>query len=278
MTESDFTQIRELETICNQAEKIAVKLNWGLMKMREPGKTSDFCHYAQGKLVGYMPVDGFGDQFEITAIVHPNYRRQGIFKQLFAAAKEEAIRRNAARLLLVNYRNSVSGNALVAALGLPYHNSEYHMETDRTMLSALPASQVNLLDVTAANVADLSQSLAATFGAGRWNSEAELLADLAREDGKYFLATVDGTLIGQIGVVTDDNEVYVRAVGIVPQWRGRGYGRQLLSALVQKMLAEGFSRFALDVETANRNALSLYQSCGFQESNVYDYYIVPFAA
>ena len=179
MTESDFTQIRELEIICNQAEKIAVKLNWGLMKMREPGKTSDFCHYAQGKLVGYMPVDGFGDQFEITAIVHPDYRRQGILQLLQWRKKSNSPQRR--RLLLVNYRNSVSGNALVAALGLPYHNSEYHMETDRTMLSCAACQPDHLLDDS--RQCRRSVAIAGGPGAGRWNSEAELLADLAREDG-----------------------------------------------------------------------------------------------
>ncbi|MFN8445440.1 MAG: GNAT family N-acetyltransferase [Caldilineaceae bacterium] len=278
LTDSDFAQIRDLESICNQSEKINVKLNWGLMKMREPDKPSDFCFYEQGQLVGYMPLDGFGDQFEITAIVHPAYRRQGIFKQLFAAAHQEAMRRNAARLLLVNYRNSQSGNATVRALGLPYYNSEYHMETSAAELTSLPASQIQLVEVTAENVRDLSSSLGSSFGAGEWNSEAALLADQQRKDGKYYLAELAGTQIGQIGMVDEGNQaVYIRAVGIAPEWRGHGYGRQLLSALVQKLRDEGYQRYALDVETQNTNALSLYQSCGFHETNVYDYYTVPLA-
>lgn len=276
LTDADFAQIRDLESICNQTEKINVKLNWSLMKLREPDKPSDFCFYEQGQLVGYMPLDGFGDQFEITAIVHPAHRRQGIFKQLFAAARQEAIRRNAARLLVVNYRNSQSGNTTVRALGLPYYNSEYHMESSAADLTSLPASQIELIEVTAENVADLSRSLGSSFGAGEWNSEAALLADQQRKDGKYYLAELDGTQIGQIGMVDEGNQAaYIRAVGIAPEWRRRGYGRQLLSALVQRLCDEGYQRFALDVETQNANALSLYQSCGFRETNAYDYYTVP---
>lgn len=275
LSDSDFAQIRDLETMCNQFETINVKLNWGLMKMREPGKPSDFCFYDHGQLVGYMPLDGFGDQFEITGIVHPDYRRRGIFRQLFDAARAEAIRRKAVRLLLVNYRNSASGNATVKALGVRYHNSEYHMETSAAELSTLPASQLQLIEVTAQNVGDLSRSLANTFGAGEWNTEAALLADQQRKDGKYYLATTDNTQIGQVGIVDEGNgSVYIRAVGIAPEWRGRGYGRQLLSAIVQQMRDEGYTHFALDVETQNQNALGLYKSCGFQEANVYDYYEV----
>lgn len=275
LSNTDFAQIRELETICNRAEGINVKLNWDMMKMREPGKVSDFCFYDQGQLVGYMPLDGFGDQFEITCIVHPDYRRRGIFKSLFAAARDEVRQRQAARLLLVNYRNSQSGNAAVKALGVPYYNSEYHMEVSASALPALPASQINLVEVNAVNVADLSRSLANTFGAGEWNTEAALLADQRRKDGSYFLAELDGQLIGQIGVVTGEDDVYIRAVGIAPAWRGKGYGRQLLSAIVKRMRDAGYQQFALDVETKNENALSLYQSCGFRQSNVYDYYALP---
>ena len=40
-------------------------------------------------------------------------------------------------------------------------------------------------------------------------------------------------------------------------------------------MAEGHTRFSLDVETQNAQALSLYLACGFHETNVYDYSDVP---
>ena len=34
------------------------------------------------------------------------------------------------------------------------------------------------------------------------------------------------------------------------------------------------SNLMLEVATENRNALGLYQSCGFKETTVYDYFVV----
>jgi ribosomal protein S18 acetylase RimI-like enzyme len=278
LSEADFVQVRHLEAICNQAEKINVKLNWELMRSRTTGAISDFCYFDQGQLVGYAPLDGFGDQYEVTALVYPAHRRQGIFRQLFAAARAEARQRRAGQLLLVNYRASTSGNATVVRLALPYHNSEYHMEAQADALPPLPASQIRLVHATSANVGQLARLMAINFGAGEWNRQAALAADIARGDGRYFLAEVESESVGHIGVVTSATEAYIRAVGIIPEWRGRGYGRQLLAAMVQKLLADGFQHFSLDVATDNRNALSLYQSCGFRETNIYDYYTVPLDA
>jgi ribosomal protein S18 acetylase RimI-like enzyme len=64
-------------------------------------------------------------------------------------------------------------------------------------------------------------------------------------------------------------------VGIIPEYRGYGYGRQLLSGLISVLVAEGQTYFELDVETKNNNALSLYLSRGFQEANAYDYFQLP---
>ena len=69
--------------------------------------------------------------------------------------------------------------------------------------------------------------------------------------------------------------IYIRGFGIVPERRQRGYGRQLLAATMQLMLAEGQKHFALDVATDNMRALTLYASCGFRETEAYDYHDVP---
>ena len=88
----------------------------------------------------------------------------------------------------------------------------------------------------------------------------------------YFFAELEGERIGQIGFVEDGSLLYLRAFGIVPARRRRGYGRRLLATTLHQMLAEGRRRFALDVATDNKKALALYRSCGFRETDAYDYH------
>lgn len=273
--ESDLGEIKALEEACNHAEDIRIKFNWGMMRERDGSYDSDFCFYEQGRLVGYAPLDGFGGAFEVTAAVLPASRRQGVFVALFAAACHEARIRQACELLLVSYPASTAGTAVVQRLALPYKNSEYRMEAAVDTIPPLAPNLVTLETVDAATVADLSKLLAVSFGDSRWNDPEMLLKELERANKRYFLAKLDGRVIGQIGVIVENRSVYIRAVGIAPEWRHQGYGRQLLATTVQQMLTEGQTHFALDVATENRQALALYQSCGFHETTAYDYHTVP---
>lgn len=275
LEEADTAQIKELQENCNSAENIQVKFNWGMMRERSGAYDSDFCFYENDRLVGYAPLDSFGGPFEITAAVLPEYRRRSIFTTLFAAARQEAREREASELLLVSYPGSADGTAVVQRLGFPYKYSEYRMEATVETIPPLTESRLILEPVDASNVATLSRLLTISFGDSGWNVPEALLQELERPDKRYYLAKWDSVVIGQIGVIAPDHNVYIQAVGIAPEWRRQGYGRRLLAAAVQQMLTEGRTHFALDVAVENRQALSLYQSVGFHETTAYDYYTVP---
>ena len=269
----DMTQVRALADEVRRADSVGLKLNWETRNPHVPHQVSDFCYYDGGRLVGYAPMDGDGDELEVTAAVLPSERRRGLFRLLLDAARREAQRREARRLLLVNYRASVSGTVAVQALGLRYVFSEYRMEADADGLPPLDPGQVRLVQVDQSGVTELAHLRALSFGDDARSPEA-LLVELDAPGARYFLAELDGERIGQIGVVDVGDGIYVRALGIVPEHRQRGYGRQLLAATMQLMLTEGHRHFALDVATDNARALTLYETCGFCETEAYDYYDV----
>jgi len=57
-----------------------------------------------------------------------------------------------------------------------------------------------------------------------------------------------------------------------PEYRGKGYGRQLLQEAIRIIRDEGSQEIMLDVDVDNTNALGLYLSCGFEIKTTYDYY------
>ncbi len=272
LVEDDFAQIERLAEISREYDGVAVKLNWDLIRHRDPGQVSDFGYYHDDQLVGYMSLDGFGESYEITAIVQPEFRRQGIFRRLLDEAREEAKRRDAKELLLVNYKRSESGTAMAQSLGIPYQFSEYRMVADLDTISS--ETPLELVEVTENDLTELARLLSIAFDEGGWSTVDKLREQFQRKDGRYWFARLGGESIGQIGAIADGDGIYIRAVGIVPEYRGKGYGRQLLAALMHMMTCEGQHHFELDVEVRNSNALSLYESCGFREANVYDYYVV----
>lgn len=276
LNELDLKEIRELDAVCQSYDKVTVKLNWEMMHHRNTEETNDFCYYSDGKLVGYAPLDGWGSKYELTGLVLPEYRRKGIFRQLFEAAYAEAQRRAATNLLLVNYRALSVGAEVSKALGAIYDSSEYHMEAQAAEMPPLPEVKLQLVTVEQKDLPELARLLTVAFGEGKGGDVEELAEELKHANTKYWLAVVDGKAIGQIGALLEPSgeEVYIRGVGITPEHRSKGYGRQMLAAVLQLELAAGFRHFSLDVVTENENALSLYQSCGFRQTNVYDYYAV----
>lgn len=254
-----------------RVDGVTLKIDWEFAADGVSPLANNFCCRVGEQIIGYALLEGSGKELEVTAAVAPPFRRQGIFKALLHAAAEEARRREATELLGVSYRRSVSGTAAVQALGLPYMSSEYSMAAYADALPALDAGQVALETVTVAEAAALARMLTAAFEQDKYPVDA-LAARLGEPNARYFFAVAEGTRIGQIGIVETGPEVYIRGVGILPEYRRQGQGRRLLAALLLKMQAEGHTRFVLDVATKNPSALSVYKACGFRETTIYDYY------
>jgi ribosomal protein S18 acetylase RimI-like enzyme len=66
-----------------------------------------------------------------------------------------------------------------------------------------------------------------------------------------------------------DPETYgarIHMTGVLPELRGRGWGRTLLLAGLSMLKRRGINEVVLTVDTKNRSALSLYRSLGFREA------------
>lgn len=274
----DLAAIRALAERCNRADGLDLKLNWDLMQTRSPEVASDFFARDGGRLIGYAALDGDGAELELTGMVEPDHRRRGIFGALVAAARQECRRRGTARLLLVSERASASGRAFATATGGRFAFAEYRLALASATVPALPAEPVRLRRVGPADVGLLAELQARYYAApGETPAVDEQgVARRVQEPGsRYYLAYVRGELVGSIGAITEEGQVYIRGVGILPEHRRRGHGRRMLLATIAALRAEGQTRFALDVVTENERALDLYRSCGFREANVYEYYDTP---
>jgi mycothiol synthase len=67
----------------------------------------------------------------------------------------------------------------------------------------------------------------------------------------------------------------IAVVGLLPEWRGRGLGRQLLRWGVGYLRAAGFEVIELSVEARNARALELYRQEGFEAAVEWPHWVVP---
>lgn len=87
-------------------------------------------------------------------------------------------------------------------------------------------------------------------------------------EGCIFL-TKGGVDIGYGQLIKKESKIYIVNFGILPKFRGLGYGKALLTHLLSLAQGLNVSNIYLKCDEENRDALNLYKSQGFQIVAVY---------
>lgn len=274
LTESDLDAIRGLERICNEHEGLIMKLNWDMLSERHPGVTNDFlCFDSKGQLAGYLALYSFGrPEAEVSGMVHPLYRRSGIFTRLLAKASDECRQRgNVESLLFICDRKSSSGMAFIKSADAVFDHSENKMELPGNMAPIEQQGPITLRKAAAKDIGTLAKLDAICFGRTEDEARTYYIENLISSDELY-ISVLDGNDIGMLKLCREDRDILVYGFGILPEYRGRGYGRLTLGRAINTALERKPDHVALEVDCVNDTALSLYKSCGFKTTVTYDYY------
>ena len=68
----------------------------------------------------------------------------------------------------------------------------------------------------------------------------------------------------QTGPGSSNSHCGTLGVGLLPEFRGKGIGRQLMQRTIEAAFAFGLTRIELTVREGNANAIALYKSLGFE--------------
>jgi mycothiol synthase len=226
-----------------------------------------------GEIVGVAGVDGDAE-IEASGAVHPHYRRRGIARALLGAVLEEGRSRGANLISVVTDDASPDGRAFAEAVGTR-ETAEYRMILDSNAAAVTPTDD---LEIRPAGIEDLDDFVSVTVAAFPHHPTGEarawLAQDIALPNRRFWIAWNDGEAIGAVRVVAFGSRVYITTLGVRPEYRGRGYGRQLLARTIEILRGEPWDEILIEVETKNANALGLYRSCGFREIRSYGFYTV----
>lgn len=270
---AELSEIKHLAELCNQYDEIDLKLNWNILQKRPQDQINDFLYYVDGQLVGFLALFAFNQlEGEVSGMVHPEHRRRGIFSQLFEAACQEGRSRGLPSLLLIVEHASPAGQAFAQHLPTTYDHSEYKMVLEEPRLSTTANEHLQFRRANPEDARIMAQITAQAFELPEDDVDWYTENTISQLDHLYYVGEVDGVVIGKIDVNLSDEAGLILGFAIRPENRGQGYGRQMLARTVQDIYRSGRKNISLEVSTVNRQALSLYQSCGFVETGSYDYY------
>lgn len=269
---ADHADVKTLLDLCAQHDGLALAVNVDNLT-HELG--NGFLYYRGGQLIGVAFL--FGEwTIEVIGAIHPAYRRQGVGRRLLDAIKNYCRKQAKEGLTIIGVGGWEAGKAFIHAAGGTYTLSEYHMELATTDIKrpAVWRDGLTLRQATPAQAAQVSGIAIQAFGDAEEEVAPWVAKAILKPARRFFLVTLDsGEAVGCISTVAEgDGQVDITAFGILPPFQGKGLGRQVLTQTVEMLLAEGWQRIGLDVETENSHALGLYQSCGFQQTRVDHYY------
>jgi [ribosomal protein S18]-alanine N-acetyltransferase len=99
------------------------------------------------------------------------------------------------------------------------------------------------------------------FG-GHWSIDT-YRRELASENGHFVGAFLGTQLIGMGCFWAILDEAHITLLAIHPDYRGRGWGQDLLIGLFAKAVAIGMNYATLEVRISNEAAVGLYEKMGF---------------
>jgi GNAT superfamily N-acetyltransferase len=273
----EYKEISNLEEICRSQDKTNLKLELdyrlNVSKNSQIGleNINEFLYYIEDKLVAYLGISSFrGSNIgEINGMTHPDYRRKGLFKKLLELAIDECTKRNFNKLLLLSDGNSSSGVEFIkSSLGI-YDFSEYRMQ----LLNKTSLQSINSISLRKAGKQDgieIGRQNAVFFNI---SEVCECFPEEEEElNNTTYMVELNDVSIGKIRINYIDNSAFISGFGIVPDFRGKGYGKAALISALRLINQKNIYKIELDVECKNDTALNLYKVCGLEEKSVMNYY------
>jgi ribosomal protein S18 acetylase RimI-like enzyme len=274
LTQREFAEVKKLAEVCNRFETLDYLNPDPEITRSKSSFPNQFLYYEDGTPVGFLGLYFFRDP-EAYLAVHPLYRRRGIGTALLRSAKDSCRDRSVNKFLLVCENKSISGKAFVEQVGAEYLFSEYRMKLQRASLpNPVRLEQLKLKRASEQDTDLLANLMAQSFNEAVEDHARRLTQDFHRSTHRFYIEKLDEKPVGCLGVVAHELRVYVIAFGVLPDYRGRGFGRWMLTQIANNLVQEDWNEILIEVRTDNLNALSLYRSCGFMEVTSYNYYDV----
>lgn len=272
LTPEQASEVSALVRVCREYDGISGMLHDAPVESVVEGETNQFLYYVDGMLAGILTLP-YGKEIEMLGMVHPDYRRQGIGRALLEAGTAEGRRRGVATFLLVCEDAADVGRAFAEAMRGVYRFAEHRLKLDPTLLPppSKRAEKITLVRADAADQETLVHLEAASFDDSEERSATHIPQWLTESNQRFYMGQCGGQPVGLIRVASDGESVDLCTFGVLPEFRGRGLGRQILEQVIQNLLPEGKTIY-IEVETENKTALSLYLSSGFQSVATFRYY------
>ncbi len=296
LNSDEYSLVKSLEEFCQKRDQTSLKLELEYKMMgnsesheKEAQHFNEFLYYIKNQLVGYLGICSFGSStLEVNGMVHPDYRRQGIFTELFDEVSKEWKKRKKPKMLLLTDAQSISGKGFINSLDVTYDHAEYEMYYNKEVSRTGQVNKVLLRKATNDDAEEIRRQNAFYFideessnremGEDPYKNynieDVELILPEEEEEKgmRIFIAEVDNHIVGKVNLHVSESAGGIYGLGVLPDKRRKGYGKQILQLAVKILQEMECQEIFLQVNAKNVHALDLYKGVGFEVTSTMEYY------
>ncbi|KTD62256.1 GNAT family N-acetyltransferase [Legionella spiritensis] len=275
VTESQLQALDELAELCKKNDGGLPALYRHILIHKRDAESNVF-FYQNDKLIAFLGAYFFyTNACEISVMVAPTHRRQGIATQLVETILPLVIAKNLD--IMVFSTPTALHDHWLPNLGFSYQQTEYHMQREGYDPILRNNPKLVIRKATEEDVDTLATIDKACFQDSFSSMPPHFYNLLNDNNYSLFIALHQNKPVGKAHIHWQENLAFFSDIAILPEFQGQGLGSELLSFCINQALTQGKAKIALDVETSNRHALDLYLRHGFKIVLERDYWYIPVA-
>ncbi len=228
--------------------------------------------YAGDEVIGVITaVDMIGiHSYEWSALVHHDFRRQGLGHALIQELQRNFEVRGCESELALTIKESNTGAAFLLKEGYEWNFSEATLKSENKTVAL--NSEVDIVPFTSERQ-DLTRILMSAFGDTEDEVNTMIEFNVSNPSRHVFVAKKQGEVVGTVTAVEERDTLWITALATNPSHQGQGIGSALLAFVQEEGFRKGSEEVMLDVEIDNDKALSVYEKAGFKPVLQVDYYV-----
>ncbi|MBQ9004049.1 MAG: tRNA (adenosine(37)-N6)-threonylcarbamoyltransferase complex transferase subunit TsaD, partial [Eggerthellaceae bacterium] len=194
-----------------------------------------------------------GDADPLDAARHDPALALPVYTRLSDAEENERI-----RLAANDPKNLATGVQDVAPDG---GKGRATMHAKARLTAKADAHGIAYRPLDAAHAAAVAALEREAWGTAAWN-ESLIADELGQRNRMWWVAEVDGGLVGYAGGLVVDGDLQVLKIAVSPVWRRQGIARELLTRIAEDARTLGAQPCSLVVRAANAGAQAFYEQAG----------------
>ncbi|MCU9615316.1 ribosomal protein S18-alanine N-acetyltransferase [Caldibacillus lycopersici] len=101
-----------------------------------------------------------------------------------------------------------------------------------------------------------------------WSSEAFIRELTMNPYALYIGCELNGKIVAYGGVWIIADEAHITNIAVLPEYRGRKLGEQLMMKMMETLIVKGAKKATLEVRVSNIVAQNLYRKFGFMNGGI----------